>query len=123
MAKSKLNESSPDVIGVSFLEQNPDGLEPAAARIVVANHIPEYRDVVFQNGRDAGVALMFHYSSATHPLHNYTLFHGHKHKLPVEVIEHLESCREPQYGYRKNPEGHPECYVTGYKYIFSFRNK
>lgn len=125
MSKSKsiLNSASSAVIDKNFLEQDPDGLEHANSRVVVSKFVPEYKELVFQNGRDPGIALMFHYASATHPLHHYTLYHGHKHNLPVEVIEHLEGCREPQYDYRKNVAGHPEHYVKGYKYIFSFRNK
>lgn len=119
---SKLNQQSAAVIEKNFLELNPEGLEHANEQIVITPHVPEYKEVVFQNGRDPGVALTFHYASKTHPLHHYTLYHGHKHNLPVEVINHLETCAESQYGYRKKVDGTPEMYVSGYKYIFSFRN-
>lgn len=122
----KLNNSSGKEITEAFLKQDAEGIKPtevAENEIVIAKHIPEMRKVVFLNGRDPGVALLFHYASGTHPLKHYTLYHGFEHELPVEVIDHLESCAEPQYAYRKNPEGHMEQYVVGYKYIFQFRKK
>lgn len=120
--QKRLNDSSSKVIEENHLKQNPEGLPDQVTGIVITNHIPQYRKVVFLNNRDPGVALHFHYHSKTHPLKHYTLFHGLEHELPVEVIDHLESCGEAQYGYRKNREGHPEHYVTGHKYIFQFRN-
>lgn len=112
----KLNDASVAVVEENILKENPEGFPNTA--VVIANEIPEMRKIVFINNRDPGVALQFHYSSKTHPLHQYTLYHGFEHELPVEIIEHLESCAEPQYAYRKNPEGHPEHYVKSHKYIF-----
>jgi len=120
----KLNEGSGKEITEAFLKQDPEGFketEQAQSEIVVAKYIPEMRRAVFVNQRDPGVALHFHYASKTHPLKQYTLFHGMEHELPVEVIEHLESCGEAQYGWRKDVQGHPECFVKGYKYIFQFK--
>ena len=119
----RLNDAKSEVIAANILKQNPDGFEEAhAPQVVVMNHIPEYKRMVFLNGRDPGVALHFHYSSATHPLKHYTLYHGYEHELPVEVIDHLESCAENHYGYRKNVHGDIEQFVDSRKYIFSFRN-
>ena len=91
-------------------------------KLVVAKAIPEYREIVFLNGRDPGYPLDFHYSSKTHPLKIYKLLHGQTYKLSVEVIEHLETRSEPQYAYRKGLDGHPEMYVISRKYIFQCRN-
>lgn len=121
----KLNDTSGKEITEAFLKQDPEGLattEDIEKKIVVAKHIPEMRRAVFLNQRDPGVALHFHYASATHPLKLYTLYHGFEHELPVEVIEHLETCGEAQYGWRKNSQGLPECFIKGHKYIFQFRN-
>lgn len=118
MAKTlkKLNDASVKVVEENILKENPDGFPNTA--VVIAKEIPEMKRIMFLNNRDPGVALQFHYSSKTHPLHQYTLYHGFEHDLPQEVIDHLESCAERQYGYRKNPEGHPEHYVKSLKYIF-----
>lgn len=119
----RLNDAKSEVIAANVLKQNPeDYAEAAAPQVVVMNHIPEYRKVIFLNGRDPGVALHFHYASKTHPLKNYTLYHGFEHELPVEVIEHLESCAENQYAYRKTAQGEIEQFVNSKKYIFTFRN-
>jgi hypothetical protein len=72
----------------------------------------------FLNGRDPGVALQFHYHSGTCPLKQYTLYHGHEHELPQEIIDHLENCAEPNYGYKPGLDGHPQVFVKGKKYIF-----
>lgn len=121
----KLNEASGKEITEAFLKQDPENLpstEEAVEKIVVAKKIPEMRKVVFLNNRDPGVALHFHYASATHPLKIYTLYHDREHTLPVEVIENLESRAEAQYSYRKNVAGLPESYICGYKYIFQFKS-
>jgi len=117
---NRLNDRKAEFIDKNFLEQNPDTL-PDTPPIVISNHIPEYKNVVFVNNRDPGVALHFHYASKSHPLKHYTLYDGFEHNLPVEIIEHLESCGESFYGYRKSPDGHPQVYVKGQKYIFAFR--
>jgi hypothetical protein len=75
--------------------------------------------IIFRNDRDPGIPLEFHYASKTHPLHHYTLYHGQEAQLPVEVIEHLESCSIPIYEYRKGPDGHPKMYQNGRKYSFT----
>jgi hypothetical protein len=114
----KLNQASPEVIAENFLKE--DAI-PDAPKIVIAKGMPEIRRIEFLNGRDPGQALHFHYHSKTHPLHHYTLYHGQHYDLPVEVIEHLESCAETIYAYKKGLSGHPEMYVSGKKYIFQCR--
>lgn len=122
----RLNDAKSEVIAENVLKQNPDGLpstdDMVSEPVVVAKQIPEYRKVQFLNGRDPGYPLDFHYASSTHPLKIYKLIHGHEYNLPVEIIDHLESCNEPQYGYRKGADGHPEMYVVSRKYIFQLRN-
>ncbi len=120
----KLNDQRVQVVHEEVLKENPDGFSDELADpnpVVIAKHIPEYRRVQFLNGRDPGVALQFHYSSGTHPLKQYTLYHGYEHDLPVEVITHLESCNEPQYGYRKNERDEVESFIKSRKFIFQFR--
>lgn len=125
MAKTRpmrrLNTAPSKVIAEEILKENPEGL-PDEAQVVIATKMPEYREVQFINGRDTGQTLYFHYSSATHPLKHYTLVHGQNYNLPVEIIEHLESCREPVYSYRRNIEGHQEHFISSFKYIFQCRN-
>ncbi len=124
-AMRRLNEQRAAVIVKEILKQNPEGFEEAALpepKVVVADKVPEYRTVQFLNGRDPGYPLDFHYHSATHYLKHYRLFHGKEYDLPVEVIEHLEQCNEPQYGYRPGPDGHPEMFIKARKYIFQLRN-
>ena len=119
-----LNEAKSEVIASEILKESPEGLPEAklAPTVVIANKVPEYRKIVFVNGRDPGYPLEFHYASATHPLKQYKLLHGHEYNLPVEIIDHLESCNEPQYAYRKGMDGHPEMYIASRKYIFQCRN-
>lgn len=122
----RLNDAKSEVIAENVLKENPEGLPPVdhakIEKVVVAQHIPEYRDIVFLNGRDPGYPLDFHYSSKTHPLKIYKLIHGSQYKLPLEVIEHLESRSEPVYGYRKGMDGHPEMYILSRKFFFQCRN-
>lgn len=124
--KSQLNEAKSEEIEKSFLQENPEGL-PSDTQIedpiVIAKEIPKYQRKVFINGRDPGCALAFHYATGTHPIKQYTLLDGFEYELPEEVINHLESCREPIYAYRKGQNGLAESYISSYKYIFSFRNK
>jgi len=127
-AKKNLNSKDSEYIEKNHLEQNPEGLPPCDEtltdnKVVISNHIPEMRKAIFVNSRDPGVALHFHYHSKTHPLKHYTLYDGLEHVLPEEVINHLENCGQAMYAYRKSPAGHPEHYVSGYKYMFQFRNK
>ncbi len=121
----RLNDAKSEVIADNVLKQDPEGLPSTEDlkmdQIVIAKNIPEYRSVIFLNGRDPGYPLDFHYASKTHPLKIYKLIHGHEHKLPVEVIEHLESCAEPQYAYRRGADGHPEMYQVSKKFIFQLR--
>lgn len=120
--RSKFKDASSEVIEKNILQQDPEGLPPMrdiSEEVVIAKHIPKMRRIVFQNGRDPGQELMFHYHSATHPLKHYTLFHGKEYDLTEEIIDHLENRFECQYGYRVGPNGHPEMYVKAKKYIFS----
>jgi hypothetical protein len=122
MARAKnLNDKPSEYIKENILQENPEGLPPCEDKeneLVVVKHIPEMKKIQFINQRDPGQELMFHYHSKTHHLKHYTLYHGKEYTLPIEIIEHLESCAEPQYGYRPGPNGHPEMYTKGYKYIF-----
>jgi hypothetical protein len=125
MAKTqkKLNSAPSKVIEESVLKENPDGFDNNS--IVIAKQVPppiKTRRVTFLNGRDPGVALEFHYHSATCPLKRYKLYHGKEEDLPEEVIEHLENCAETIYGYRPGPEGHPEMYNKSRKYLFSLKD-
>lgn len=121
--RSKLNDKGSEYIEQNILKESPEGLPPCATvpesdQIVIAKRVPEMRWIQFINGRDPGYPLDFHYHSATHPLKHYTLYHGKEYHLPVEIIEHLESCAERQYGYRQGVNGHPEMYVKSLKYNF-----
>lgn len=122
----RFKDANSEVIAENVLKENPEGLPPvdhdSVNKVVIAKHVPVYKKGVFLNGRDPGVALHFHYSSKTHPLKHYTLFHGMEHVLPEEIIEWLESCNEPNYAYRKGESGHPEQYIVSRKFIFQFRN-
>jgi hypothetical protein len=122
----KLNDAKAEVIAENVLQENPEGLPPvdhkSMEKIVIAKEIPKMRKITFLNGRDPGYPLDFHYSSKTHPLKIYKLLHGHDYELSEEVIDHLESCNEPQYAYRKGMDGHPQMYVESRKYIFQCRN-
>jgi hypothetical protein len=121
-----MNEQPKEVIEKNFLAEAPDVL-PTEQTVIVAKEVPRYERIVFQNNRDPGCTLYFHYCSATHPLKHYTLAHGLEYDLPVEVIKHLEgenkndpyTCHSRMYGQRKNYEGLPENYVAGYKAHFS----
>ena len=119
--KMRLNDAKSAVIAEKHLDSSTEDYDPNAA-LVMSNHIPEYRRVVFLNGRDNGYPLDFHYSSKTHPVKIYKLFHGREYDLPVEVIEHLEGCREPIYSRRIGANGLNEDYISSYKYIFQLRN-
>lgn len=122
MAKtpSKLSEEQVSYIEKNFLSESPEGLPPVAAvkEEVVAEYVPVMKRVIFLNGRDPGQELMFHYHSKTHPLKHYTLYHGKEYDLSEEIIEHLETRCEAQYGHRIGASGHPEMYYKAPKYIF-----
>lgn len=104
-----------------FLKETPEGLQPAEDQIAVATTIPNMRKIRFRNDRDQGMPLEFHYHSKAVPMTRYTLFHGKEYTLPEEVIQHLEDRKMPIYAYRKNADGLPELYVTGYTYHFNCR--
>ena len=125
--KSKLNGKGQEFIEANILKDDPEGLPscptvPEVGQIVVVDEVPKMRRVQFINGRDPGYPLDFHYHSKTHPLKHYCLYHGHEYDLSEEIIEHLESCAERQYGYRTGPNGLPEQYVKGLKYNFRCQN-
>jgi hypothetical protein len=125
----RINDMPKEVIEKNFLSQESDEI-PTDVKVVVAKEIPAYERVLFQNNRDPGCTLYFHYCSKTHPLKHYTLAHGLEYDLPVEVIKHLEgqnksdpySCHSRIYSERKNYEGMPENYVSGYKPYFQLRS-
>lgn len=120
----RLADEKEEVVNENILKAEPEGQPPLPNidKIVVMKNVPEYRRVTFLNGRDPGYPLDFHYHSATHPLKIYKLFHGKDYDLPIEIIEHLENRKEPQYAYRKGENGFQEHYICGYKYIFQLRN-
>jgi len=125
----RLNDQPSEVIEKNFLQEQQDFI-PTEQKVVVANEVPKYERIVFVNNRDPGCALYFHYATKTHPIKHYTLMHGLEYNLPVEVIKHLEgqnqsdpySCHSRIYSERKNYEGMPETYVSGYKPYFQCRS-
>ena len=122
MAKSKrkLNNMPKEILHEEILKTDPVGLPKCKEeKIAIAVEMPKMETIVFRNDRDPGIPLTFHFASKGHPLHHYTLYHGQEHTLPVEVIEHLESCAIPIYAYRKGPDGHPQMYQNGKKYSFT----
>ena len=128
MAAKRLNDMDRETIERNFLKEEQDCL-PTEEQVVIAKEIPKYERVIFVNNRDPGCVLYFHYATKTHPLKHYTLMHGLEYNLPVEVIKHLEgqnkddpySCHSRIYSERKNYEGMPENYVSGYKPYFQCR--
>jgi hypothetical protein len=128
MAAKRLNDMDRETIERNFLKEEQDCL-PTEEQVVIAKEIPKYERIIFVNNRDPGCALYFHYATKTHPLKHYTLMHGLEYNLPVEVIKHLEgqnkddpySCHSRIYSERKNYEGMPENYVSGYKPYFQCR--
>lgn len=87
-------------------------------QVVISTHIPKMEKVIFRNQRDPGHVLEFHYSSATCPFKMYKLIDGKQYDLPLEVIRNLEGCRENIEKFRRNSDGIPEIYVSGYKSHF-----
>lgn len=121
--KKNLNSKPSEYIEQNVLMENPEGLPPChtvpdMGAIVMAKKIPPMKHIEFVNQRDPGYPLDFHYHSKNHPLKHYTLYHGKRYDLSEEIVDHLESCAERQYGYRAGPNGHPEMYVKGLKYNF-----
>lgn len=129
MAPKKMNDMDKETIERNFLQETPDCL-PINETVVVATEIPKHERIIFINNRDPDCALFFHYATKTHPLKQYTLMHGLEYDLPIEVIKHLEgtnnydpySCHTRIYSERKNYEGNPENYVSGYKPYFQCRS-
>ncbi len=118
--KSKLNNAKSQVIEEQILQENPEGFsDELAPEVVIMKELPKMERIVFRNDRDPGHAHEFHYHSKTHPLHRYRLAHGKEYTLPIEIIEHLENRKIPLYAYRKNEEGRPEMFITGYKHQFT----
>lgn len=118
----RLNDQKSEIVNENFLKQDPEGFpEAEAPLVVIAKHIPEMKKVQFLNGRDPGYPLEFHMATKTHPLKQYKLLHGHEYDLPLEVVEHLEQCNEPQYGYRTGLDGHPEMYIKSRRYLYQCR--
>jgi len=126
----RLNDQPKEVIEKNFLEEVPDGIYANDQVVAVsAKEIPKHENVIFVNNRDPGATHYFHYRSPTHPLKHYTLVHGEKYLLPVEVIQLLEgtrpgdpyTCHARLYSERRNLEGNPETYVSGYKPYFQCR--
>lgn len=120
--KSKLNESKSEVIEGNILKENPEGLpetDDFSPQVAVVAVMPKMETIIFRNDRDPGHVLEFHYSTKTHKLHHYKLFHGQEYTLPLEVVEHLESRAVPIYSYKRGPDGHPVMYISGYKHQFS----
>ena len=67
--------------------------------------------------------LEFHYGNVKNglPTTHYVLEHGKQYTLPVEVVENLESRREPIPRWSKNSEGNPVIVNDQFKYPFSCR--
>lgn len=124
MAPKNLGQYSKEVVENNILLENPE--IPLEQKVVVAKHIPKMVDILFTNNRDTGVALHFHYASATHPLKQYTLVPGQKYSLPEEVVKHLHgeieydlhACHEPIHGMRKDLEGVNQSYIKDYKQLY-----
>jgi len=100
-------------------------IDARSRKVDVAPVMPKMVQIEFRNERDGNkTPLTFHYHSKTHPLKHYTLFHGYKYDLPVEVVEHLESCRIAQYENKivedsdRHLPGSVVPKVTSYKYMF-----
>lgn len=125
MAKQKrLNDADKETIEKNFLNEEIEDLGIATEEkpVIIASYVPPMETITFINNRDPGVPLYFHYHSKTHPLKHYTLAHGHKYTLPVEVIRHLEgettndpwSCHTRKYARRMNSDGISETYANAF---------
>lgn len=121
----KLEKSKEEINKLMLKEHydEPEFLEKSVQeKVVVVDHIPQYRKVVFINQRDPGVMMSFHYRTKTHPMKHYDLMHGEEYDLPVEVIEHVENCGYPMYGKEQIVKGIQVRPIIGYKYHFAFRS-
>ena len=76
--------------------------------------------IEFYNLEEPGVPLRFSYGSTKRP-ENFTLLHGGKYKLRREIIEHLESCQIPMWGYKPDGTGRMIKDVKGFKSRFQCR--
>jgi hypothetical protein len=120
----KINEQSKEEIEKNFLQEDADVL--LEQKVVIANEIPLMEKIIFQNFRDPGLTLEFHYASKTHPLKRYALIHGQQYLLPVEIVKHLEgqssmdpySCHSRTYSQRIRADGIHETFVSGYNPYF-----
>jgi len=122
--KKRLNDAPKEVVEKNFLNEDIEdlGIETEAKPVLVAKEVPAMEIITFVNNRDPGVPLYFHYHSKTHPLKHYTLAHGSKYTLPVEVIRHLEgesvndpwSCHTRKYSRRMREDGVSETYASAY---------
>lgn len=120
----RLNDAPKEIIEKNFLNEDIEdlGIETEAKPVLVFKEMPATETITFVNNRDPGVPLYFHYHSKTHPLKHYTLAHGQKYTLPIEVIRHLEgetnndpwSCHTRKYSRRMNPDGVSETYASSY---------
>lgn len=123
-----LNDNNPEMIEKNFLDENPE--IPPNEKVVVAKELPRYEKIIFQNMRDEGITLTFHYASKTHPLKHYELIHGQEYNLPLEVILHLSgetnydpyACHSRLYSRRMKADGVTETYASSYKPYFQLRN-
>jgi hypothetical protein len=124
MAEKKLGQYGKEIVEKNILLENPD--IPIEHKVVVAKEMPKMVDIIFNNYRDTGVAISFHYASATHPLGRYTLVPGQKYTLPQEIVDHLhgdipydlKACHEPIHGIRRDLEGINQSYIKDYKQLF-----
>jgi hypothetical protein len=116
-SKAKLNTKPSEFIEENILLENPETL-PEFQPVQVVREIPKMETIIFRNDRDPGYPLEFHYASATHPLKQYKLIHGATYTLPIEIIEHLERCCLPIYGYRRGVDGHPEMFTQSQKFLY-----
>ncbi len=120
----RLNDAPAKVIEKNFLNEDITdlGIPTDEKPVIIAREIPAMETITFVNNRDPGVPLYFHYHSKTHPLKHYTLAHGQKYTLPVEVIRHLEgeiandpwSCHTRKYSRRMREDGVSETYASSY---------
>lgn len=120
----KVQEASQELQEKNWLSENLEelGIPTEKKPVVIAAEIPKTEEITFINNRDPGVPLYFHYHSKTHPLKHYTLMHGCKYTLPVEVIRHLEgetendpwSCHTRKYSRRMREDGVSETYPSSY---------
>lgn len=129
----KLNDQRPEVIERNFLKEEVEedlGIATEKKPVVVAKEIPQMDTIVFQNNRDPGETLYFHYHSKNHPLKHYELVHGMQYTLPREVVRHLEgdnpydpwSCHMRKYARRVREDGRTETYANAFVPNFQIKH-